>query len=456
MKAFRLPYRSKTQILSLLLLTIILVIGAAVMQRGLVVWDFNLESSSRSVPGGFSDIQQMPAASFSRQGATLTGVSNKSISESSITSLESSLASIEVPDVEASPISTTLLVSFDAGQDLNQESAPGVVQNIEGQVSESPVLGEDIQEKSESNAKEQDTHSSLEATDLPHQQDHTEELEQGARSTPPNRCQALSSLSSKPFFSHCSVPNHIGVKAIEAYVDQRLTTYVGNPDCWEELTEFHCLEYAARQKGWCDWALAPAVEPPASEDFLVKPSRTFDSGSVEASSLEDQRLIFYYPSYAFLSMLEKSITALQHPNHVFLISVDEAEYADPFFVSGARELATSLNEVYYDNVFLIQQGRVLYERSTQILIAWPFMAWSLGQVKCWTHFILLGAQTYPLVSNEKLREVLWERRDKIFFTKTPYEVSTGPGFEGGMTFQRCHCCYIGCVSDVPALRRCSE
>jgi hypothetical protein len=177
--------------------------------------------------------------------------------------------------------------------------------------------------------------------------------------------------------------------------------------------------------------------------------------SVEASSLEDQRLIFYHPSYTFLSMLERSITALQHPNHVFLISVDEAEYADPFFVSGARELATSLNELY-DNVFLIQQGRILYETSTQILIAWPFMAWSLRQIKGWTHFILLGAQTYPLVSNEKLREVLWERRDKIFFTKTPYEVSTGPGFEGGMPFQRCHCCFIGCVSAVPALRRCSE
>jgi hypothetical protein len=70
-------------------------------------------------------MQRMPAASFSRQGAMLTGVSNKSISESSITSLESLLASFEVPEVEASPKSAALLVSPNAGQNLSQESALG-------------------------------------------------------------------------------------------------------------------------------------------------------------------------------------------------------------------------------------------------------------------------------------------------------------------------------------------
>ncbi|GAQ80117.1 hypothetical protein KFL_000460280 [Klebsormidium nitens] len=240
----------------------------------------------------------------------------------------------------------------------------------------------------------------------------------------PNRCQAASSGgTAEDFFVHCSVPHQKGVQALEAYLDKRLANYSGNPECMGEVLEFHCLEFASRRKGWCDWTLAPTVQSPLDKDFLVRPSRDFASGLDEPPSRADHKLIFFYPSYAFVSTLERSLVALQHPNHIFLINVDAQEYADPVLVSAAQELATKLNSAYHDNVFLVQLGRVVYETSSQVLAAWPFMRWCLDHVGGWTHFILTDAQTYPLLSNTKLRETLWDRRDKIFFKQFPYKIS---------------------------------
>jgi len=203
--------------------------------------------------------------------------------------------------------------------------------------------------------------------------------------------------------SKCSFPLEI-VSELNNYVDSKSSYAMDHlndaarphcntdrKDCMNHIRHFFCREFLLKND------LCPHTPPLANvpKKFL-NPETCNKMKFLPWQDTSIPRIAFFYEVYKSISMLARSIAALHHPNHYFLLQLDlDSEQGTQ------NEILKVANS--YENVCVSIHGYVVYRGGG---IAWSAISgiqW-MTTLPDWTHFLTLSAQDYPVVSPRQFHQ----------------------------------------------------